>query len=501
MPFEKILMRNVGVANSTSIDTYKRSGGYEGAAKALKMTSDELVELVKKANLRGRGGAGFPAGVKWSFLPKQRDVTYLCVNADESEPPTFCNRVCMEHDPHMLLEGILIAGYATRTTIAYIYMRGEFTEQFHVLQKAVDEAYAAGYFGKNILGSGYNLECYIHRGAGAYVCGEETGLIESLEGKRGWPRIKPPFPAIEGLFRKPTVVNNVETLQCLPHILTRGVDWWLSVGTPGSHGPKMFCISGPVNKPGCYEAPLGVSTRDLIYSDEFAGGMRNGKKIKAVAPGGLSMGFLRGDMFPKAAPGTDTLKNEVDELDCLLDFEDVKKYGLLGLGTAALVVIPEDADIRDVLVNVTRFYAHESCGQCTQCREGTGWMYKIARRIRSGAGRLIDLDIIDETCANMGMMPGLSICGLPDGAVWPIRHLVQKFRSEFERHIRAQNPEAAIRHIRRTNPAAYELPILEGRAKAPTGGTYYLPREIETDDVLAADSRVHKYDSKDEARV
>jgi NADH-quinone oxidoreductase subunit F len=246
MAFERVLMRNVGVANSASLETYQRSGGYAGAAKALKMQPDEVVDLVKRANLRGRGGAGFPAGVKWSFLPPDRKVTYLCVNADESEPPTFCNRVAMEHDPHMVLEGILIAGYATRTTVAYVYMRGEFTEQFHIMQKAVDEAYAAGYFGQDILGSGYDLECYIHRGAGAYVCGEETGLIESLEGKRGWPRIKPPFPAVEGAFRKPTVVNNIETLQCLPHILTRGLDWWLGIGTENSKGPKLYCVSGPV---------------------------------------------------------------------------------------------------------------------------------------------------------------------------------------------------------------------------------------------------------------
>jgi NADH-quinone oxidoreductase subunit F len=468
MAFEKTLTKNVGVPNSRRLEVYRSRGGYEGAAKALKMTPEELVELVKKANLRGRGGAGFPAGVKWSFLPRQRDVTYLCVNADESEPPTFCNRITMEHDPHMLLEGTLIAGYATRSTVAYIYMRGEFTEQFHVMQKAVDEAYAAGYFGKNILGSGCSLECYIHRGAGAYVCGEETGLIESLEGKRGWPRIKPPFPAIEGVFRKPTVVNNVETLACLPHILTRGVDWWLSLGTPGSHGPKMFCISGPVNRPGCYEAPLGITCRELIHGADFAQGMRNGRKVKAVAPGGLSMGFLRGDVFPRHPDGGIDVQRDFDELDCKLDFDDVRKYDLLGLGTAALVVVDEDTDIRDVLFNTCRFYAHESCGQCTQCREGTGWMYRIAERIRAGAGRLADLDLLDEVSTNMGMMPGLSICGLPDGATWPIRTLVQKFRREFEQRIKAQPPDAVVRRMRAVNPAAYDLPILGQRPPALT---------------------------------
>lgn len=472
MPFEKILLRNVGTPRSTALDVYKSRGGYEGAAKALKMKPDELVELVKKCNLRGRGGAGFPAGVKWSFLPPHREVTYLCVNADESEPPTFCNRVIMEQDPHVLLEGTLIAGYATRTTTAYIYMRGEFTEQFHVMQKALDEAYAAGLFGKNIMGTDFSMDCYIHRGAGAYVCGEETGLIESLEGKRGWPRIKPPFPAIEGVFRKPTVVNNVETLACLPYILTRGVEWWNGIGPEHSRGPKLFCVSGPVNRPGVYEAPMTISVRDMIYSPEFGGGMIGGKKVKAVFPGGLSMGVLRGDLFPKNPDGRIDLKKDYDELDCLLDFEDVKKYDLLGLGTAALVVVAEDTDMRDVLVNVARFYAHESCGQCTQCREGTTWMYKIARRLQAGAGRVLDLDLLEEVTKNMGMMPGMSICGLPDGAAWPIRTVVQKFRREFEAHIAAQQPDAALRRAREVNPAVYDLPVLQGRAAYAKAGSF-----------------------------
>ena len=471
MPYERVLMKNVGVPNSTSISTYKSSGGYEGAARALKMKPGEIVDLVKRANLRGRGGAGFPAGMKWTFLPPNREVTYLCVNADESEPPTFCNRVTIERDPHMLLEGILIAGYATGTTVAYIYMRGEFMEQFHILQKAVDEAYAAGYFGKDILGSGYSLDVYIHRGAGAYVCGEETGLIESLEGKRGWPRIKPPFPAVEGAFRKPTVVNNVETLACLPHIITRGIDWWMSLGNENSWGPKMYCISGPVNRPGCYEAPLGLSVRELIYGDDFGGGMRDGKKIKAVFPGGLSMGVLRGDLFPKAPDGQVDPKQDYDELDCVLDFDDPRRYGLLGLGTAAAVVVPEDVDMRDVLLNVTRFFATESCGQCTQCRDGNSWVWRIAQRIHAGAGRVCDLDTIEELSANMGMMPGLSICGLSDGAAFPMRMIVQKFRKEFEQRIAAQQPDAAARYIQRTNPAAYELPIVEGHATVFQGGT------------------------------
>jgi NADH-quinone oxidoreductase subunit F len=408
------------------LKVYESRGGYQAVRKALKMKPEEVVEEVRKANLRGRGGAGFPAGVKWGFLPKDRTRTLLCVNADESEPPTFCNRVLMEHDPHQLLEGTMISAYATQAQIAYIYMRVEFHEQFHILQKAIDEAYAAGYLGKKTFGSDYSLECYIHRGAGAYVCGEETGLIESLEGKRGWPRIKPPFPAVEGLFRRPTVVNNVETLSCVPHIIERGAEWFTGIGPPHSAGPKLFCISGPVKRPGCYEAAMDITVRELIERSAMGGGMLPGKSIKAVFPGGVSMGVLT-----------------ADELDMKLDFEDPRNYGLLGLGTAAAVVVDQDTDMRVVLRNVARFYGTESCGQCTQCREGTAWMYKIAARITAGAGRVEDLDILTQTARNMGMMPGLSICGLPDGATYPIETIVNKFRGELEAAIRAQPPGSA----------------------------------------------------------
>ncbi|MFO0974032.1 MAG: NADH-quinone oxidoreductase subunit NuoF [Phycisphaerae bacterium] len=441
--FEPILSRNFGVAGSRTLDVYRARGGYRAAEKALKsMTPEQVIEQVTAANLRGRGGAGFPAGMKWSFLPKDRKITYLCVNADESEPGTFNNRVLMENDPHQLLEGVLLAGYATRTTVAYIYMRVEFHEQYHILQKALDEAYAAGLFGRRILGTEFSMECYIHRGAGAYVCGEETGLIESLEGKRGWPRIKPPFPAVEGLFRRPTVVNNVETLACVVHIIERGAEWFRSIGTPGSAGPKLYTISGPVKKPGCYEAPLGITCRELIFDERFGGGMIDGQRVKGCIPGGLSVGVLT-----------------EPELDCKLDFDEVRKFGLLGLGTAGAIVIPHDADIRQVLMNMARFYAHESCGQCTQCREGTAWMYKIAARITLGAGRLQDLDLLIEISQNMGMMSGQSICGLPDGAAYPIRTVVQKFRGEFEEHIRNQEPSRAEQVLRRLNPALYSLPL------------------------------------------
>ena len=419
--YEPILLANVGVENSRSLEVYRERGGYQALAKALKMAPEQIVDEVKDANLRGRGGAGFPAGVKWTFLPKDRTRTYLCVNGDESEPPTFTNRVLVEHDPHQLIEGTIISAYATAAQAAYIYLRVEFHEQFHILQRAIDEAYAAGLLGKNILGSGYDLECYIHRGAGAYVCGEETGLIESIEGKRGWPRIKPPFPAVEGLFRRPTVVNNVETLCNVVHILNRGADWFKSIGPEGSYGPKLFAVSGPVKRPGCYEGPMAITLRDLIFADEYAQGMRNGRQVKAVLPGGVSMGVVTSD-----------------ELDMVMDFSDPVNYGLLGLGTAAAVVIDDATDIRTVLRSVARFFAMESCGQCTQCREGTMWMYKIAKRIEEGAGRLEDLDILEETTGNLGMMPGLSICGLSDGAAFPIRTIVQKFRAEFEERIRNQ---------------------------------------------------------------
>ena len=421
--FEPVLTRNVGVEQSTALKVYESRGGYQAVRKALKMAPEEVVEEVKKANLRGRGGAGFPAGVKWGFLPKDRTTTLLCVNADESEPPTFCNRVLMEHDPHQLIEGTIISAYATQSQIAYVYMRVEFHEQFHILQKAIDEAYASGYLGKNVFGSDYSLECYIHRGAGAYVCGEETGLIESLEGKRGWPRIKPPFPAIEGLFRRPTVVNNVETLSCVPHIIERGADWFTGIGPPHSAGPKLFCVSGPVNRPGCYESAMDITVQDLIERDDMGGGMRSGKTLQAVLPGGISMGVLT-----------------PDELHMKLDFDDPRNFGLLGLGTAAAVVVDQDMDMRKVLSNVARFYGTESCGQCTQCREGTSWMHKIATRIAAGAGRIEDLDILTQTARNMGMMPGLSICGLPDGATFPIETIVKKFRSELEEAIKAQPP-------------------------------------------------------------
>src|SRR6266481_1617615 len=375
--FQPVLLARVGKPNSQSLDRYHADGGYRALAKAVnQMTPPQVVEVVKDSGLRGRGGAGFPCGLKWTFLPKDHPgPIYLCVNADESEPCTFNNRILMEEDPHQVLEGILIASYATRSRVAYLYLRYEYGKAYRVLQKAIDELYAAGLLGTNILGKGFDLDVYLHRGAAAYICGEETGLIESLEGKRGWPRIKPPFPAIEGAFRKPTVVNNVETLCCVPHIIERGADWFKSIGTPKSYGPKLYCISGHVNKQVCVELPLGITCRALI--DEQAGGVWKGRKAKAAVPGGISMGLL-----------------SAGELDTPLDFESLRKPGCLGLGTAAVTVIDDQTSIVDYLYNTARFFAHESCGQCTPCREGTGWMYKTIKRMKSGGGRIEDLDIL-----------------------------------------------------------------------------------------------------------
>jgi NADH-quinone oxidoreductase subunit F len=434
--FEPVLLRNIGVADAQRLDVYRNRGGYRALAKALtEMTPAQVTEEVKESGLRGRGGAGFPCGLKWTFLPKDHPgPVYLCVNADESEPGTFNNRILMEGDPHQVLEGIILACYATRASTAYFYVRYEYGPSYRAMQKAIDEAYAANLLGKNILGNDFHLDVYQHRGAGAYICGEETGLLESLEGKRAWPRIKPPFPAVEGAFRKPTVVNNVETLACVTHIVDRGADWFKSIGVPadrknprdaGSYGPKLYCISGHVNKPGCVELPLGVSVRELV--DKHAGGVWKGRKAKGCIPGGLSMGFL-----------TEA------EFDTPLDFNGPGRAGCLGLGTAAVIVFDEATSIVDVLHNTCRFFAHESCGQCTPCREGTGWMLKITERIRRGQGRVEDLNILDEIGQSIGIMPGTTICGLADGAGWPVKTAIRKFRPEFEEYIRS-GPKPAAR--------------------------------------------------------
>ena len=403
--------------DSQSLAVYASRGGYGSLQKAFALQPDKIVQLVKESGLRGRGGAGFGAGMKWGFLPKDHPgPIYMVVNFDESEPGTFKDRYLCDHDPHQILEGILVSSYATKASVAYIFIRGEFFKQAKDLQKAIDEAYAAGYFGKNIKGSGYDLECYLHRGAGAYICGEETGLLEALEGKRGWPRLKPPFPAIIGAFGKPTVINNVETLCCVPPIIEKGAAWFSSIGTAKSTGPKLYGISGHVNKPGVYELPLGVTCRELI--DEYAGGVRGGKACKGAIPGGVSMGVLT-----------------ADELDCPLDFEGPAQHGCLGLGTAGVIVMDEDTCMVTALRNIVRFFKHESCGQCTPCREGSGWILKTLDRILAGGGREGDLDRMIELCDAQGAMPGKTICGLADGTAWAARGFINKYREEFEAKI------------------------------------------------------------------
>jgi NADH-quinone oxidoreductase subunit F len=436
--FEPVLLRRVGKPDSQSLASYRADGGYRALSKAVnEMAPAQVVDAVKASGLRGRGGAGFPCGLKWTFLPKDHPgPIYLCVNADESEPCTFNNRILMEEDPHQVLEGILLACYATRASTAYIYLRYEYGRCARVLQRAIDEAYANNLLGRNILGKEFHVDCYLHRGAGAYICGEETGLIESLEGKRGWPRIKPPFPAVEGAFRKPTVVNNIETLACVTHIIDRGPDWFKSMGVPpdpknprdaGSYGPKLYCISGHVNKPCCVELPMGISLRELV--DKYGGGVWKGRKAKGAIPGGISMGIM-------------TEK----EFDIPLDFNGPGKVDCLGLGTAAVTVFDETTSIVDVLYNICRFFAHESCGQCTPCREGTGWMLKIMERMREGRGRIEDLQILDEIGKSIGIMPGTTICGLADGAGWPVKNAVAKFRPELEAYIRSgqRSPTPAL---------------------------------------------------------
>ncbi|GIX04184.1 MAG: NADH-quinone oxidoreductase subunit F 2 [Planctomycetaceae bacterium] len=426
--FEPVLLARVGRPDSHRLATYRADGGYQALQRALEMKPEEVIELVKQSGLRGRGGAGFPTGLKWTFLPKGHPgPIYLAVNADESEPGTFNNRILMEEDPHQILEGIAISCYAIRSNTAYIYLRYEYGKCYRVLEQAIAECREAGILGPRVFGRDFGLEVYLHRGAGAYICGEETGLIESLEGKRAWPRIKPPFPAIEGLFRKPTIVNNIETMACVTQIVRRGADWFKSIGVPpdpnnprdaGSYGPKLYCLSGHVNRPGCYELPLGVTARELI--EVHGGGVPGGRKVKAVVPGGISMGFL-----------------SAAELDTPLDFNGPMKAGCLGLGTAAVIVIDDQTSMVDVLYNCCRFFSHESCGQCTPCREGTAWMTKILRRIRAGQGELRDLDLLLEIAGSMGIIPGTTICGLADGAAWPVKNALTKFRAEFEEFIRS----------------------------------------------------------------
>src|SRR5213594_1852692 len=418
----KILTKNIDVPNLTGIEVYESLGGYQGLRKALReYRSPDVIEIVKKSGLRGRGGAGFPTGVKWGFVPKNTGKPiYLCVNADESEPGTFKDRLVIEKDPHQLLEGTIISAYALDCHRAFIYIRGEFFTGARVLEKAIEEAYAQGYLGKNILGTGYDLELVLHRGAGAYICGEETALLESLEGKRGQPRLKPPFPAVVGLYKCPTVVNNVETLANIPHIVNNGAEWFASIGVERNTGTRLYAVSGHVNKPGVVESPMTITLRELIY--DRCGGMRNGNKLKAVIPGGSSVPIL-----------------SADQIDVRMDYDSVAKAGSM-LGSAGVVVMDETTCMVKAVRRITRFYAEESCGQCTQCREGTEWLYQILTRIETGKGRPGELEILLDLCTQM---KGRTICPLSDAAAMPVESYIKKFYGEFDAHISQQRCSVA----------------------------------------------------------
>jgi NADH-quinone oxidoreductase subunit F len=412
--FEPVLTARWRDPDAASIDGYLRTGGYEGLRKALAMEPETVIDEVKASGLRGRGGAGFPTGTKWSFIPQDTGTPiYVVCNFDESEPGTFNNRELVERDPHQLLEGLIIASFAVNCRTAFIYTRGEFVWPGTILERAVAEAYDRGYLGRNILNSGFDLELVVHRGAGAYICGEETALLESLEGYRGQPRLRPPFPAIEGLYKSPTVINNVETLSCVPHILDRGADWFAAIGPEKSTGPGIFSISGKVNRPGNYEAPMGTTARELI--DGYAGGIRDGKRLKAFTPGGSSTPYLT-----------------ADHLDTPMDFDSVMAAGSL-LGTKAMIVLDETDCIVDATLRFTEFYAHESCGKCTPCREGTWWMTRVLKRMERGFGRAEDIDLIKDVGQNMLFK---SFCALADGAVSPLDSSIKFFRDEYEEHVR-----------------------------------------------------------------
>ncbi len=400
------------------LEVYRANGGYEIYRNILKLSSDEVINEVKKSKLRGRGGACFPTGLKWSFMPKSNDKPkYLAINGDESEPGSFKDRQIFEYNPHQLIEGILIAGYAMGIKTAYIYIRGEYHKWIYLMQKALDDAYEAGLVGekmKQTFNSDYFLDIYIHKGAGAYICGEETSLMSSLEGDRGYPRVKPPFPAQKGLWGMPTTINNVETIATIPAIFKIGAENYAKIGAEGHTGTLLYGVSGHINKPGVYELPTGIPLKELIY--DICGGIPNNKAIKAVIPGGSSMPPLRGD--------------EIE--DVLMDEESLKKYGT-HIGTAGVMVMDEDTDIVAVTLRIAHFYHHESCGQCTPCREGCGWMEKILKRIYKGEGTTKDLDLLLSITDNI---EGNTICALGDAAAWPVRGFIKKFRDEFEKRVK-----------------------------------------------------------------
>ncbi|GCA49596.1 NADH-quinone oxidoreductase subunit NuoF (plasmid) [Sinorhizobium meliloti] len=412
--FEPVLLRNVDVPDGHLLSTYEAGGGYRALRKALgEYTPDEIVDLVKESNLRGRGGAGFPTGMKWSFVPKAAGKPkYLCCNADEGEPGTFKDRIIMERDPHQLIEGLAVSAYAIGAETAYVYIRGEYVTAIRRMEQAIAEAHENGCLGTGILGSNFNFMVYIHRGAGAYICGEETAMLESLEGKRAQPRLKPPFPAVAGLYASPTVINNVETLACVPHIVMRGPGWFRGIGPDRSPGPKLYCLSGQVRKPGLYELPMGISLHELV--EEHAGGPLPGRKVKAVIPGGVSAPVI-----------------PASELEVGMDFDSLAAAGSM-LGSAGVVVIDDSTCMVKLATRIIEFFHHESCGKCTPCREGLDWVVKVLRRIEAGEGETGDLEQLEMLCKGIF---GNTFCALGDGAAMGLRAALKHFREEFVAHI------------------------------------------------------------------
>jgi NADH-quinone oxidoreductase subunit F len=403
------------IKNYHAIDVYEQHGGYGALRKALEMKPEEVTDEVKKSNLRGRGGACFPTGLKWTFMPKQTTKPkYLCVNGDESEPGTFKDRQIFEYNPHMLIEGTAIACYAMGITTAYVYIRGEYGKWIRLLQMALDEAYSKGYVGENVLGSSFSTNIFLHKGAGAYICGEESALMNSLEGQRGYPRVKPPFPAQNGVWGCPTTINNVETICNVPLIMNRGWEWYSKIGAPKHPGPILVGVSGHVNKPGVFEVATGELLTDLIY--RYAGGIPGDKKIKAVIPGGSSTMILRGETIEGVRMDADSLKAAGSSV-----------------GTAGMIVMDEDTDLIRVITRIAKFYYHESCGQCTPCREGTGWLWRILKRFETGNGQATDIDLLMDIANNI---EGNTICALGDAAAWPVQSMIRRFRDEFEKHVR-----------------------------------------------------------------
>ncbi|MBI3593018.1 MAG: NADH-quinone oxidoreductase subunit NuoF [Nitrospirae bacterium] len=412
---EKFLLRNIDNPNSADINEYIKAGGYKALSKALEMQPSDIIAEVKKAGLRGRGGAGFPTGMKWSFAAADpKKPKYILCNADEGEPGTFKDRPILEKNPHLLIEGMVISGYALQAEYGYVYLRGEYPKAKDILENAIRQAHGKGCLGDNILGKGVKFELYVHQGAGAYICGEETALIESLEGKRGQPRIKPPFPVNEGFLAKPTVVNNVETLANIPHIIEIGADAYSRIGSPDCPGPKLYSVSGHVKKPGVYELPMGITLREIIYT--HCGGILGDKQLKAVIPGGISTPILPSD-----------------KIDCPMDFTSMLKHGSM-LGSGAVMVFDETVDLVKICYRAMKFFEHESCGKCTPCREGVGWMRSILGRISAGSGREGDIDLLLEVSNNI---MGKTFCPLGDGAATVAQNFIKNFRYEFEEKIMA----------------------------------------------------------------